>query len=454
MLNIVPASIKKYLQMSKRQRKYEMQSTLWYMPLIYVSSSAILVVLTLLIDLNFSIESHTPSILHMDEEITRMLVSTLIGGILTLSAFTLNSLLVVLTTFSGQFSPRMLLNFVADNRTQHALGVFNGSFVYVLLVFLFIGSTELEVFVIVPITTIFLAFLTSMTFIYFINHATTWMQVHNITNTMKENSQQIIKDTLSKDLEIFRTKSPGDLMNREQSENIMITAFKSGYIQLVDYKAMIQKAREDNVIFQFHARTGDFVLEGNRLFSYWGPGAADVKKENYTSLIQIGHKELELQDIHMGMNKLGEIAVKSMGNNDPKTAITTIHKMAELMLAVEDHITFTPYLKDKHDQVRVILVKETFESYLYRGFGLIRYYAKNDFIILNEVIDSMKRLAGALDSSKYATLWEFSSNIIEQIDTDHAYRLDMRFMLDSLHQLSEITGHEEDYKKIEASIFR
>ncbi|SDO12046.1 DUF2254 domain-containing protein [Alkalicoccus daliensis] len=452
MKNIIPPSLRKYLQMSKRERKYEMQSTLWYMPLLYVSSSVVLVVLTLILDLTLDIEQYTPDILHIDEDITRMLVSTLIGGILTLSAFTLNSLLVVLTTFSGQFSPRMLLNFVADKRTQHALGVFNGSFVYVLLVFLFIGSTQLEFFVAVPITTIFLAFLTAMTFIYFINHATTWMQVHNITNTMKENSQKIIRETLSEDLEVFRAASPGDLMKDQQEEFITITAFKNGYIQLADYRAMIQKAREDNIILQFHVRTGDFILKGNRLFSYWGPGAEEVDIKNYTKLIQIGHKELELQDIHMGMNKLAEIAIKSLGNNDPKTAVTTIHQMAELMLAVEDYITFTPYLKDKNEQVRVILVKETFESYLYRGFGLIRYYAKNDFIILTEIIGSMKRLAGSLDQSKHEVLWEFSSNILEQVDPYQSYRLDLRFMLDSLHQLSEVTGYEEEYKKIEASL--
>ncbi|MFP3338976.1 DUF2254 family protein, partial [Micrococcus sp. SIMBA_131] len=91
---------------------------------------------------------------------TRLLISALIGGILTLSAFTLNSLLVVLTTFSGQFSPRMLLNFVADRTTQHFVGIFHGSFVYVLVVFLFITSKEDEYFVAIPGTTVFLAFVT------------------------------------------------------------------------------------------------------------------------------------------------------------------------------------------------------------------------------------------------------------------------------------------------------
>lgn len=450
---IIPTSLKKYFRMSKRERKYEMQSTLWYMPLFYVAASVILVVLTLFLDLIADVDQVVPEFLHINADVTRMLVSTLIGGILTLSAFTLNSLLVVLTTFSAQFSPRMLLNFVSDKRTQHALGIFNGSFVYVLLVFLFIGSSSLEYFVVVPVTTISLAFLTAMTFIFFINHATTWMQVHNITNTMKENSQQIIRDTLSKQLEVHRAEEPGNLMPEEKHESITITAFKNGYIQLADYRSMIQKAREENIIIQFHAKMGDFVLKGNRLFSYWGPQAETVQKEKFLKLIQIGHKELELQDIHMGMYKLSEIAIKSIGNNDPKTAMTTIHQMAELMLAVDDYITFTPYLKDTEEQVRVILKKETFDSYLYKGFGLIRYYAKDDCILLTELITSLSRVAGAISTSRHEILWEFSADIAEHIDPASVFKMDLRYFLDSLRELAEITGNEEAYAEIELRLF-
>lgn len=450
---MIPLSLKKYFRMSKRERKHEIQSTLWYMPLIYVGASVILVILTLFLDLRVDIENLAPAILQINAEITRILISTLIGGILTLSAFTLNSLLVVLTTFSAQFSPRMLLNFVADKRTQHALGIFNGSFVYVLLVFLFIGSSSLEYFVVVPVTTIFLAFLTAMTFIFFINHATTWMQVHNITNTMKDNSQKIIKDTLSKQLELYRTENPGDLMSEEQSESITITSFKNGYIQLVDYRSMIQKAREENIIIQFHAKMGDFILKGNRLFSYWGPEAEKIDKERFTKLVQIGHKELELQDLHMGMYKLSEIAIKSIGNNDPKTAIATIHKMAELMLAVEDYITFTPYLKDENEQVRVILEKESFNSYLYNGFGLIRYYAKEDCILLTEIIKSLARVSASIDSSRHQTIWEFSADIMTHMDMSNLFKLELKFLLDALKELAEVTKHEEDYAEIEKQFY-
>ncbi|WP_244151642.1 DUF2254 domain-containing protein [Halobacillus dabanensis] len=434
--------------MSKRQRKHEMQMTLWYMPLLYISMSVLVVIITLLLDIVFQIEQYTFEFFRINAEITRMLVSTLIGGILTLSAFTLNSLLVVLTTFSGQFSPRMLLNFVADKRTQHALGIFNGNFVYVLLVFLFIGNTEYESFVAVPIVTIFLAFTSSVTFIYFINHATTWMQVHNITDTMKKSSQQIINQTLRKDLEQYRTKEPGDLMEEYKSEAQQVEAITSGYIQLIDYRAMIEEARKDNILIQFHSQVGDYILKGNNLFSFWGPDAHKVDEEKYCKMVSIDYKETELQDIQMGMHKLAEIGIKSLGNDDPKSAINTIHQMAELMLTVEDFITFTPYLVDNEKQVRIVLLSESFESYIYRGFGFIRHYARDNHLIITELVDSLAMVAASIDESKHQMLWEFACNTLDHIETKVIYQLDKSILLESLERLAKITGNKLDYYAI------
>ncbi|WP_246125715.1 DUF2254 domain-containing protein [Alkalicoccus halolimnae] len=449
MLAWLPESLRKYFQMSRRERKYEMSSTLWYMPFFYISLAIILVIGTLFLDLATDIDQYAFEMLRIDTETTQILVSTLIGGILTLSAFTLNSLLVFLTTFSGQFSPRMLLNFVAEKQTQHALGIFNGSFVYVLLVFLFIGSTEREVFVAVPLMTIFLAFFAAVTFIYFINHATTWMQVHNITDTMKKNSQKIVKHTLSRELEIYRTKDPGNIDEKKLSRGVTLHAPRNGYIQLVDYRQMIECARKDNIIVQFHFRMGDYILEGNKLLTYWGEDIAHVKDDKYSGMIRIGHKELELQDIHVGMHKLSEIAIKSIGNNDPKTVINAIHQMSELMLDVVSHVTFTPYLVDESREVRLILLKETFESYVHKGFGYIRYYAARDHLIIGEMVKSFSMLAESIDEEKRQTLWDFAYDTSLFMRSEEIYRLDRKFLLQSFEQLAITTDNIEDYKEME-----
>ncbi|MCA0985060.1 DUF2254 domain-containing protein [Halobacillus yeomjeoni] len=440
--------------MSKRQRKHEMQSTLWYMPAIYISASIAFVALTLILDLVLELDQLAPAAFQVNGDITRMLVSTLIGGILTLSAFTLNSLLVVLTTFSGQFSPRLLLNFVSDKQTQHCLGIFNGSFVYVLVIFLFTGNSSAnEEFAAVPIITVLLAFISAVTFIYFINHATTWMQVHNITYSMKRSSEQIINKSLRKDLEAYRTEEPGDLMEKEQENASDMCAHRSGYLQLVDYHSMIHEAKKDDIIIQLNSQVGDYILRGNSMMSYWGPGADQINENKYLNMIELGHKETELQDINMGMHKLAEIAIKSIGNNDPKTATNTIHQMAELMLTVEHDITFTPYLKDDEDQVRVILLSESFDYYIYRGFGYIRHYAKDNHLIITELVAALGLVAESIDSSKHDMLWEFACNTLDHIEERVIYKLDKTFLLNAVKKLAKTTDHLLDYYEIERRFY-
>ncbi|WP_173917805.1 DUF2254 domain-containing protein [Halobacillus sp. Marseille-Q1614] len=452
-LNLLPLSLQKYFQMSKRLRKHEIQSTLWLMPLIYIIISIFLVALTLTLDLVIGLEDVIPPLLHFEPQATRTLISALIGGILTLSAFTLNSLLVVLTTFSGQFSPRMLLNFISDRQTQHALGIFNGSFVFVLLLFLFIGGTSQKVLIATPIMTATLAFITALVFVYFINHATTWMQVHNITYSMKNVSKDIIYESLRKDLDKHRTKDPSNLMEDYQEESHNVLSRKTGYIQLFDYNRMIDEARQDDIILQLHVQTGDYILAGNDLISYWGPGADKVDESKYYEMVEIGYKETEVQDIQMGMHKLAEIAIKALGNDDPKTASNTLHQMADLMLSVDSYITFSPYLADDDKQVRVILREETFDYYIYRGFGYIRHYAKDNHLIITEIVACLAKVAESIDKDKHDKLWNFGCNTIDHIEKQVIYELDKTFLLREVKRLAEVTGHLDDYPPIESKFY-
>ncbi|BCB05574.1 hypothetical protein KH172YL63_37070 [Bacillus sp. KH172YL63] len=389
----------------------------------------------------------------MDAPVTRTLVSTLIGAVLTLSAFTLNSLLVVLTMFSGQFSPRMLLDFISDKQTQHALGIFNGSFVYVLLVFLFIGNSDKEIFVAAPVMTIGLAFLCAVTFIFFINHASTWMQVHNITFNMKQVSEVMIHQTLKNDLEAHRTTERGDIMEEEKKHALHVTSKWSGYIQLVDFQGMILRAQEENLVIQLHYKVGDFVLAGNELLSIWGPDTEAVSTDAYLAFIEIGHKETEIQDLQMGIHKLAEVAIKALGNDDPKTASNTIDQMADLMRTVEDQLSFTPYLIDEEDRVRVILQSEAFDYYLYRGFGYIRHYAKDNHLIITEIVRALALIAETIPKSKHRDLWEFACNTIDHIEREVIYELDKTFLLQELHKLARLTRHLEAYQEVEKKFY-
>lgn len=237
-------------------------------------------------------------------------------------------------------------------------------------------------------------------------------------------------------------------MGAYQNQKKKIKATYSGYVELINFYEMVKEAKKDNIIIKIETRIGNFILKDNVLFSYWGPGAEDINEEKYVNMMIIGHKETEIQDLKMTMNKLSEIAVKALGNNDPKTATNTIHQLSDLLLTLDNNITFTPYLADDTKQVRLIIGVEDFDFYLYQGFGTIRHYAQKNFPIITVIIASLERLSKSIDPSRHENLWRFSKNTLDHIYTEFIFDLDRDLLLKKLYQLAANTGNVEEYYEI------
>lgn len=447
LIKLLPRPIRKYLHMTKRQRKHEVQLNLWMMPAIYIVGALVLVTIPLLLDLYLDLPTKTTGFFNASASNTGTLVSVLVSGTLLLAAYTLNSILVVLTSFSSEYSPRMLFNFISDRTTQHILGLFYGSFVFMLVSFLFVTNSSRDYFTAVPIASTLVTLTAVIGFAVFVNHTTTWMQMHNIVDAMKIESERIIQSTLIDELEPYRSDESGYTF--EDYTGYTCKASNSGYIQLINFVDMIKQAKEDNVVVKMNAKAGDFVLKGNRLFSYRGPGAQDVQIEKYSKLIQIGHKRSEIQDVDMSMNKLSEIAIKSIGNDDPTSAINTFHQMADLMINIDASTTLHPYLQDEDEQTRVVYNTVTFSTYLHEGFGRIRHYTQKDYLLILEMILVFIRMTDSISQKNFPIIWEFAKDTILHISDSAYFRADRIRLLDYLKQLAEITGNEMDYYELE-----
>ncbi|MFP7494815.1 DUF2254 domain-containing protein [Terribacillus saccharophilus] len=433
--------------MTRRQRKHEAQMNLWMMPTIYILATLVLVAIPLSLDLYFNLPTMANGFFNASASNTSTLVSALVSGTLLLAAYTLNSILVALTSFSSEYSPRMLFNFISDRTTQHILGLFYGSFVFMLVSFLFVTNSSRDYFTAVPISSTLVTLAAVIAFAVFVNHTTTWMQMHNVVDAMKSESERIIQSTLIDELEPYRCDEPGYTF--EDYPGYTYKASSSGYIQLINFVDMIKQAKEDNVVVKLDAKAGDFVLKGNRLFSYRGPGAQDLQIEKYNKLIQTGHKRSEIQDVDMSMNKLSEIAIKSIGNDDPNSAINTFHQMADLMINMDASTTLHPYLQDEDEQTRVVYNSVTFSTYLHEGFGRIRHYTQKDYLLILEMIQIFIRMTDSVSKKNHSIIWEFAHDTIMHIPQTAFYRADRLQLLGYLKRLAEVTDHDMDYYELE-----
>ncbi len=436
--------IKKYLRMSRRQRKSELKSTIWFMPFWYIVGAIGLSAFTYYLDYVVDVSLFLPVGIGFSGQTLQVLLSALVGGVLTLSAFTLNSLLVALTTFSGQFSSKMLVNFVSDRATQHVLGIFNGSFIYVLLNFLYVTHGEEEYVVATPVLSILTAITAAVTFIYFINHTATWMQVHNISFNMNVKSKSV-QVSLENELQPYQFEKEirSELLPSESDGKVIKTS-QSGYLQVADFSRLIKQANKDNCLLRFDVRIGEFVVEGTPLLTYWEYGQ-NVNPERYAKSIEIGVKRTEIQDLEYGLMKLAEVAIKALGHNDPLTVTNTIHQIADLLKSIGQSTNFSPYLFDQEEELRIILNQKDFPYFLHKGFASIREYANQNSTVMTELLTMVSLLSKTMDKEVHKDLWEFARQTILGFDNYSLYENDCLYILEQLSDLAKNTGNQKDY---------
>ncbi|PYZ93879.1 hypothetical protein CR194_12130 [Salipaludibacillus keqinensis] len=443
----LPRSLLKYRSLSTHQLRYEVRSNLIFICLLYGLIGFILTGVAYWLDMRMFIGEEVTSFFQVDYDLTQQIIGTLIAGIITLNAFTLNSILVVLTNFSGQFTPRMLSTFISDKRTQHCIGIFNLVFVFILFSFFIIDESVISVYFTFPILTILFMFGALATFVYFINHAVKWMQVPTIMQNMKMESTKHILTTLVEDLERYRTREPNSAeIEVNEEEGHKVRAKTSGFLQIVDYKRLIAYAKEEDLLMRFEKRVGEYVLEGTELITYWKRVGKEVDEDPIKRRIFIGMKKTEVQDIEFGVNKLKEIAIKSIGNNDPNSASNAIYQLGDLLLSISKITNFTPYLTDKDNTLRVIIKKESFEYYLNSTFSHLTIYANEDPVITNDILATLSLLVDVIGTEYHKDLWEFSLLVAKGYSAPFSLSYNEEKFYNSLQRISETTGNKQAYE--------
>ncbi|MET3727144.1 putative membrane protein [Fictibacillus halophilus] len=447
-LNLLDNYLKKYTRMSERELSHTVQSNMWFTPVLYVIFSILLVVVTLTTDLKYDLGNQMRLFFAVDYELTRNLVGTLTAATLTLTTFTFNLILVVFTTFSGQFSPRMLKNFIASKSTQRVLGIFTSSFIYMLLSFLFLNKRMAEYYFAVPFVAAIIAAFAMGTFIFFINHAVAWLQVNQMTYDMKNEALSIVKNTLEDEVDPYKvndlTTVNSDICDKS---GYTITAKKSGFIQLVDFISIMKEAKRDDIVIRLEYTIGSYVYATTPFLSYWKKGDNQIDEQKYLSLIKIGRRQTEVQDIEFSINKLVEVAIRSLGNNDPKTATNSIYQLGEVLTSISRCSVFSKYLVDNENNLRVVLQERDFSHYLYNGFGYIRHYAKDNVLVCTEILKVLDLMAKSLNKRDYNAVWEFGVLTASGLENHFLFALDYQQFHRALQNLSVTTKHEKEYEE-------
>ena len=366
-----------------------------------------------------------PGLVIDNTETARTLLSTLIGGLISLMVFSFSMVMILLNQASSNFSPRVLPGIISDEKHQIVLGLDLAVILYNIFILVSIepkGSTYqtpgFSVLIAIILTVICLA-----SFIYFIHHISQSIQVGTILYSVHSRT----KNGLLKNIE-----SAFKITNEfpQISNWISISINKAGYFQGVLKDDLLDICLENKLKIAFEIRKGQFVMSDQEGFLVDKPISEEIKEKILKTLI-ISKEELTGDNYIYGFRQISEIGIKAMspGINDPGTALNSIDYLTELFTFLMRTTDFE-YLVDGDGANYVRLKRNTFQEVLYNVLATYRPYCSHDIIVTG-------KLFTMLSSLRQRTINSEQSEAIS-VETDNL-KIDMEKMINNERDLAQLT---------------
>lgn len=410
-----------------RQFWGNLRSSFWFMPLLIVTSSIAFAVV--LIEAESAVFSqwlsHWPLLFGVEAEGARQMLSTLAGSMMTVMGIIFSMTLLALVLASGQYTSRVLSNFMRSRVTQATLGAFASIFAYCLIVLRTIRSSGgVEEFV--PSLAVFFAFVLSLggvgVLIYFIHHIALSIQASSIIASITLETNASIDRLLPKKLAQGPDEDEGRKQVLEPPDErtwYPVPAAVSGYIQSVNIDVLLRLAEASRTIVRMEHGIGAFVVQNTALVSLALTYPPDQKTiDALNRAYSIGPHRTVDQDPAFGIRQIVDMAIKALspGVNDTSTAVMCVDYLTSIMARLAGR-QFPPSYRYEGETLRVIASVASFEELLAESFDQIRGSAEVNVAILSRMLGTLNTIGSlTIRPSHFRALDEQLQCIAELVD--------------------------------------
>ncbi len=394
----------------------QLRESYWFIPAIMASGALLAALLMVYVDSHFGSTwmDRLPWLYAARPSGARNLLSAVGGSMIGVAGTTFSVTIAAVVYASGQYGPRLLSNFMADRGNQVTLGTFIATFLYSMVVLRTIrspGENGSGAGAFVPQLALIVAFLLVLAsvgvLIYFIHHVP--QRIH-INSVIEE-----VGDRLLREIDNRFPAFIGDPVEEEDDRSIIPAALRqepgeapgrtvaveakdTGYIQVIDDEALIDIAREHDLILRLRCRPGDFARRGSVLIQAWPSEECDEDTQaRLRRVFAFGSRRTPLQDLRFLIDELVEIAARALspGVNDPFTANSCLDWLGAALAELARRSLPSDLRKDEAGALRVIAPPLTFALLTDRALGALAQYASADRIAGEGFLDTIESVAAA-----------------------------------------------------------
>lgn len=378
-MNITKAAIKFF----KKLYRQIMTSIAFYPVLISLGFLIFAFVITSVesVEVVNELKEKIPYLIIRDPDVAKTILSTLIGGILSLTVFSFSMVMVVLNQASSNYSPRLLPGLISNKKHQIILGVYIGTLLYSVLILLSLGASDISknsVGLSTMIAAIFGIVCVSL-FVYFIDTISKSIQIYNIVDKIVVYSDSMLKNVLKQQEEC----------DSEEGYWRVIRSTKTGYYKGFDSSLLSDYFKKNKNTVEILPYKDQHVWEGMPIICI----KDKIPEKELTSVLLCLHFSSDKHEDNSytgGMVKLMEVAVKAMspGINDPGTAIDAVIKIGPLLnQSFKIYPKTAEYLYDPN--FKLIKNNVTPDELMRLIIQPIRQYARQDCAVMYVLINTL-----------------------------------------------------------------
>jgi uncharacterized membrane protein len=432
------ANRKRKQEIKLKPLSYTVKEKIWIIPAVY-SLIAILLSLAAFYADMYVVErfiDYIPSIFLTKVAEGQTILGILTAAMLTMTTFTFSTVLVVLTMYTSQFSPRAPENFIRSATTRHVLGIFVGGFIYNMLSLLYMQEDVFDHEVLSTTAGIIIVFFCIATFAYYIHFVASNVQVSTLTNRLTADAKGVIAQYM----ELYERKYVSLEKWEPEKPKETIKAARAGYVQFIDLSRLVEMAEENNCAVEVIIKIGDYVYEGKPVFHLY---SAHLKALPVADYITIGDERTADQDLGYAIQKITEVAIRatSPGRQDPNTAKDILIRLGHLLGDMSHLKTDGLVLTDESGNNRLLYRFESYSDILYKTFYQISYHSKKDVSVHSSMTDALIVTASLAPKLRYDTIWKIQLYLLEAINDGELKTLDREFLQKKIDELAGITGH-------------
>jgi uncharacterized membrane protein len=310
-------------------------------------------------------------------ESARSFLSSITTAMITMTGLVFSLTVVALQLAAGQFSSRVMRDFLRDRVIQVTFGVFVATFTYALILQRSVRGVSSSGPTVVPqlgISAAFLLVLASVAlFVVYINRIANSIRIANIVTRIGARTRATIEQRYPTEADTA-TPTPAP---PERPPTRFIPTQRAAVVVSLNEQALITLAAEQDCVLVLLPRIGDYIPQNSPLFAqHGGPPCADAIRRH----VSFDTERTYEQDAAFGFRELVDIAERALSPavNDPTTAAQAIDIAHDLLRDVATRPRPQSHHLDRNGALRLVTRRYDFPDLLELTVEEIAHYGTHD----------------------------------------------------------------------------